>query len=120
MGVTKKKTALKCSQDIQKGLLKLKKKCSQESKRNRSKNIKSEEEKLVCKGNFETWTEFFDISTIFKCVTKKKTNSLKIFDKWTLKIGKIETSLNRDFLLKRMNISSQIFVTSGTKQKYLD
>jgi len=39
-------------------LLKSKKKCSQESKRNRSKNIKSEEEKLVCKGKFETWTEF--------------------------------------------------------------
>ena len=47
-----KKNCVKCSQDVQNGLLKSKiKKCSQESKRNRRKmNIKSREEKLVCKG----------------------------------------------------------------------
>ena len=100
---------------------KIKEKCSQESKRNRRKmNIKSREEKLVCKGIWDL-DLIFDYLTIFTCVTKKKTKEwFKIFDKWTLKIGTIWNLLKTEIFLKRMNISSQIFVTSGTKQKYHD
>ena len=84
-------------------------------------NIKSQEEKLVCKGIWDL-DLIFDYLTIFTCVTKKKTKKkFKIFDKWTLKIGKKNWNLLKtEIFLKRMNISSQIFVTSGTKQKYLD
>ena len=64
-------------------------------------NIKSQEEKLVCKGIWDL-DLIFDYLTIFTCVTKKKTKKkFKIFDKWTLKIGKkIETSLKQRFFWK--------------------
>ena len=74
--------------------------------------------KLVCKGNYETWTEFLTFR-LFSNVWRKR-RQFKDFWLVDLKNWKNWNLLNRDFLLKRMNISSQIFVTSGTKQKYLD